>query len=271
MCTLIVLDRVVAGLPLVVASNRDEFLSRAAAPPARVGPDKGRGSAFVAPQDLAAGGTWMGVNTEGLFVGLTNRRGRNAAGAAGEAPEDRGRSPRRRSRGLLVREALGYPGAEEWVGRMRPGVSDELERSYEPFHLYLGDGRRSFLVRRGDEGVELDELAPGIHVITNTDAADPESRKAPRLRAQLGDIDLEAPIQRIFRSLAAVLRGHSGSEDPLEHACVHTPGYGTRSSALLALGPKRWRYLHAEGPPCQEKYLNYSRLLEALRPASTPC
>ncbi|MEE8556561.1 MAG: NRDE family protein, partial [Myxococcota bacterium] len=99
MCTLIVLDRVVPRVPLVVASNRDEYLSRPAAPPALVRAEGPEGIPRVAPQDLEAGGTWMGVNARGLFVGLTNR------------PSTR-RDRNRRSRGKLVMDALGYEDAE---------------------------------------------------------------------------------------------------------------------------------------------------------------
>ena len=72
MCTLILLDRVVPEFPVVVAANRDEFYARPAAPPARFVPGDGK-LAFVAPQDLEAGGTWMGLNSNSVFVGLTNR------------------------------------------------------------------------------------------------------------------------------------------------------------------------------------------------------
>ena len=98
MCTLILLDRVVPGFPVVVAANRDEFFARPAAPPALFPSTEGK-PAYLAPQDLEAGGTWMGVNASGLFVGLTNR-------------PVAVRDPSARSRGLLVLDALGAETAE---------------------------------------------------------------------------------------------------------------------------------------------------------------
>src|SRR5689334_12777158 len=87
MCTLVVATRLVPGFPLVVAANRDERLSRAASPPAF----DGRG--FIAPRDEVAGGTWLGLNRHGVFVGVTNR--------FGVAKDDA-----RESRGELVIEGL---------------------------------------------------------------------------------------------------------------------------------------------------------------------
>src|SRR5262245_2305686 len=99
MCTLILLDRVVPGVPLVIAANRDEFLARPAAPPAFFAAAECR-PAFPAPQDLQAGGTGMGVNEHGLFVGLTNRP---VAAKPAHA----------RSRGLLVLDGLSRKSATD--------------------------------------------------------------------------------------------------------------------------------------------------------------
>ena len=127
MCTLIVLDRIAPGIPLVVASNRDEHHSRPAAPPVRVDSEDSR-PAFVAPQDLEAGGTWMGVNAEGLFCGLTNRPIQGPRGS-------------KRSRGLLVRDALRQACAADVERDMREGAA----LGYNPFHLLAADGRSASL------------------------------------------------------------------------------------------------------------------------------
>ena len=79
-----------AGAPLVVAANRDEYLDRPAEGPALRQLASGR---VLASRDARAGGTWLGLSETGLFAALTNR----------PCPEP---DPQRRSRGLLVHDAL---------------------------------------------------------------------------------------------------------------------------------------------------------------------
>ena len=68
MCTLALLVPPPGGV-LQVAANRDEWLKRPAAAPAVWT------EGWLAPKDLEAGGTWLGLNAQGLFVGVTNRAG----------------------------------------------------------------------------------------------------------------------------------------------------------------------------------------------------
>src|SRR5438132_5679988 len=89
MCTLVIAFRARADAPLIVAANRDELYARPSAPP-RLEPGPPRA---LLPLDLRQGGTWLGLNEHGLFVGITNRAGGT-------------KDPARKSRGLLVREAL---------------------------------------------------------------------------------------------------------------------------------------------------------------------
>ena len=131
-------------------------------------------------------------------------------------------------------------------------------------HLLYTDGRQTFLTRLDERSAETRALEPGIHVVCNRDPADPSSSKVRNIRKAVAQIDLDAPFTRVFDGLAGILAQH-GAGDPLEHTCVHTPEYGTRSSAILALGEERWRYWHAEGPPCQAKFRNFTRLLDDLR------
>ena len=169
MCTLIVLDRVLPGVPLVGAFNRDEYLSRAAAPPALLPPAVDGGLSLVAPQDLEAGGTWMGLNARGLFAGLTNR-----AAAS--------RDPSHRSRGLLVMDAL----TKETARKAREWVEGEVRGArYNPFHLLLADGRETHLAFLREGELVTRELEPGLHVITNGDPDDASGTKARWLRKRL--------------------------------------------------------------------------------------
>ena len=92
MCLLMVIHKGVPGYPIIVVANRDEYYDRPTQGPHQLA----HTPAIWGGRDTRAGGTWLGVNTHGLAIGLTNRRIR----------EDQENDPQRRSRGLLCLEAL---------------------------------------------------------------------------------------------------------------------------------------------------------------------
>jgi len=204
----------------------------------------------VAPQDLEAGGTWMGVNERGLFVGLTNRPIEQSNAAA-------------RSRGLLVMDALAHSDASAAADSLRGLVPG----TYNPFNLLCADRSRAFVTLFAEDRVSVRELDPGVHILCNRDVDDPRSGKIARIAKRLAGLSFDGPFERLFRALTGVLGMHGEPDAPLDHVCVHAPasGYGTRSSAILALGERRWRYWHADGAPCETKYRNYTTLLDELR------
>ena len=251
MCTLILLDRVVPEFPVMVAANRDEYFARPAAPPARFVPGDGR-LAFIAPQDLAAGGTWMGLNSNGLFVGLTNR-------------PVAVRDPAARSRGLLVVDALGQISAGAAVQELHR----VCEQPTTPFNLLAADGRETFFACMQADRLETRPLNPGVHVVCNRDPDDPSSGKVRRIEAMLGALDPKAGLEPLVDGLSRLLGAHPHDSNPLENPCVHTAEYGTRSSTVLALGPERRTWRYADGAPCETKYHDFSCLLEDLPQAVT--
>jgi uncharacterized protein with NRDE domain len=249
MCTLILLDRVVPAFPVVVAANRDEFFARPAAPPACFVPANGK-SAFVAPQDLEAGGTWMGLNTKGLFVGLTNRP---------LAVRDQSA----RSRGLLVVDALGAESADDATTDLLRGAR------YAPFNLLAADGRHTWLARLQGDHLQTRPLDPGIHVVCNRDPDDPSSGKVRRIEALLAELDLSVGLETLMMGLIQVLGAHPEASNSLENPCVHTGQYGTRSSTVLAVGPEQRAWHYADGAPCETKYRDFSCLLGDVQQAMT--
>jgi uncharacterized protein with NRDE domain len=206
--------------------------------------------AVVAPQDLEAGGTWMGLNTDGLFVGLTNR-------ATATARTDR------RSRGLLVRDALEQRTAASLASKLATG----LEGTYNPFHLVYSDGRDAFLTHLGDQTAETRRLEPGIHVVCNRGEDDPASGKARGIRHALEASQLDQSFERVFAGLANLLRDHDLASNPLENPCVHSSDFGTRSSAILSSGGPKPGFWYAPGPPCESKFENVSHLLDPVQQA----
>lgn len=192
MCTLIVLHRCVAGSPLVVAANRDEFLDR---PAEGLAIRQRAAGSILSPLDLEAGGTWLGLNERGVFVGLTNLRptahGTIEDENENEQPADsslEGRDasevlskgatlaiPGAKSRGEVVMAALDALCAQEAVERVAEMTQVEGVE-YNPFQLLIADAERAWLtVYRGKP--TMFPLEAGVHVVGNVES---ERIEAPR-------------------------------------------------------------------------------------------
>jgi len=244
MCTLIVASRIWEQTPLLIAANRDERRDRPARPPAL---DDSGPIPALAPRDQRAGGTWLGLNARGLFVGITNR--------FGARPD-----PDRRSRGLVVHEALAQPDAAAAAA----AVAALDASSFNGFHLFLADPGQLFLVWSDGERLQWEEKGPGWHILTERSLDAAETRREPWLLEQLAGFDRAGPPDE--QALQQLLASHG--EPSFEGLCVHWPelDYGTRSSTLLRLGRRveDARFLHADGPPCETEYQDYSETARQL-------
>ena len=239
MCTLIAFHRVWSDAPIVVATNRDEEYARRSLPPRW----QGTSPAVLAPVDERAGGTWMGANEFGLWVGLTNRRSR------ADRPL--------RSRGLLCRELLDLPDVASAAAALT-----SLHEPYNPFHVVIADAERMVLVEHEDGDVAFRALGPGCHLVTNRPfdeiADEPKAHRARRLLSRAG---LWPPIRGgpapddLEDRLAAILADHGeGGGDAI---CLHGAQGGTKSAAVWRVGSPAGpngagsvRLSFADGPPC---------------------
>jgi uncharacterized protein with NRDE domain len=228
MCTLIVATRVYRELPLLVAANRDERLDRPAEPPRVLRPPEVP-IALLAPRDVTAGGTWIGLSGSGVFAGVTNR--------FGEAPD-----PSRRSRGELVLRALAEPDARSAAHRI---AALEPER-YNPYHLVIADRVSAHLLVSTGAMVSLVELAPGLHVATERSFNTGVTEREKLIRSRMGsELDRDAPPEDA--TLEALLS--MKADPPFEGTLLHVPefNYGTRSSSIVRLKSDGGaEFLHAE-------------------------
>jgi uncharacterized protein with NRDE domain len=250
MCTLVVLHHAIPGVPLLMAANRDEYFDRCAEGPGlRRTPG---GIPLLAPHDARGGGTWFGLSARGLFAAVTN--------LAAAAPD-----PRRRSRGLLVLEALDAGSPREAAERVRSAAPG----AYNPFNLFVGDGRDAWAVSYREHATCL-RLEPGAHVVGNGALDAPPTPKVLRLREQARRL-AGLPLPAALSGLARLCRGHRDG-DPLGSACVHTERYGTRSSALLALAEREDQsaFRFADGAPCETAYDDFTPLLHELARGARP-
>lgn len=237
MCT-IILTRRADGTP-IVGANRNEFYGRPASPPAlREAGER----TILAPRDEQAGGTWLGVNDAGLFVGLTNRFG----------PPVR---PDRRSRGEVVQRALGADGVDDAL-RLVDGLEAD---AFNPFHLLVVDRDATGLAIHDGELLTTHHVDSARLVVTELGfgAVDDRRRRRlmPRLRAAEGSggLDLDS-----LRHMLADCE----PKGSIAATCVELEGadYGTRSSSIIRLAarPDDAVFLHTDDAPCRSDYDDYS-------------
>lgn len=246
MCTLAIYFQVFGDYPVVVAANRDEYLDRAALPPTMLG-ERPR---IVGGKDLRAQGTWLGINEYGLVAGLLNRR------IADSGPND----ANLRSRGLLCLDALQHSSAAEAARYL----ASQRARDYNAFNLLLASREAAFVAYNRGAEIEIMQLAPGMHLLTNADVDDFECPRISRSYSRFAELGQREDFARdpVARraELAELLADHSTQLDARtgrpNSLCLHLGEYGTRSSSLIFMRRDSMSVEHffAAGPPCTTAY-----------------
>jgi uncharacterized protein with NRDE domain len=224
--------------PWVLASNRDEFFDRPAAPLHWWRPAAG-GTEVLGGRDLGAGGTWLGLNRLGRLALVTNVREPGRHDAA---------SP---SRGALVVQALGVAAVgDDWLD----GIARAPRNGFNLLTAALaGDG----FAWVGNRPVQQRRGGAGVWGLSNA-ALDTPWPKVQRLKARLAHALLAAgSADALVVSALAALADRRVAADAalpntgvalarerlLSPACIAIPGpdpaagsvYGTRCSTVVVV------------------------------------
>lgn len=235
MCLALVAINLHPFYPLIVLSNRDEFYNRATIP-AHFWPEAPN---LFAGKDLAAGGTWLGVNQQGGFSLITNYRNPNIYDVA------------LCSRGLLVKNYL--------LESIRTSPASYLQEilpsvhCYNPFNLLVGTIDE--LIYYSNVENKVKKLTHGLYGISNHLLDSPWYKllKAKKLFNQsLDKVKLSKHPESIEELLFPILANRTLAPDHLlpqtgvpidlekllSSIFVNVPnvGYGTRSSTLILFG-----------------------------------
>lgn len=231
MCTLIVARNVYKDFPLVVAANRDEVLDRSSEPP-RVRESVPK---ILCPMDLRRGGTWIGVNEHGMFVGLTNRHDVESRWG-------------RMGRGEIVSRALSHQSALDAFYEFRTLEGEKMNG----FYLVIADRSQMFLMKADGTHIERSVEGWGLLVVTNDGigrdyCADDSVRVNHVLRVwKEREIAHHEPT---IENLKPLLEIH---DKDLLGTCINLPdeNYGTLSSSIIRLKKgmegDEWQYFHRE-------------------------
>jgi uncharacterized protein with NRDE domain len=198
--------------PLLIASNRDEYLDRPTAPLHRW--QTPAGAAVVAGRDLRDGGTWLGLSPGGRVAMLTNVRDAQAAPAA-------------RSRGELATRWL--EGTLDWAG---------LQASIDPgqyggFNLVVGDFHPRFWAWLGNRHprhphqtngpvirLHTRVLEPGVYGLSNATLNTPWPKSRRLMQAVRQSLGRAAPPDA--SGLAVLTRALGDDRCAPDHAVPQT-------------------------------------------------
>ena len=178
MCTLAILRRPGHDWPVAIAANRDEMIGRPWLGPGRHWLERAH---VTAGQDALAGGSWLGVNDDGVCAGILNR-----TGALGPAAG-------KRSRGELVLDALDH--ADAAAAAM--ALADIDGKAYRPFNLVVADSEEAFWLRHdGGKAPVFHPLPEGLSMFTARERNDKNRREFARISRP------SMPQPRLIRSAA---------------------------------------------------------------------
>ncbi len=218
----------------MLAANRDEQLDRAWDPPAAWWPDR---PGVIAGRDRAGGGTWLGINRNGVIAAVLNR------------PGSLGPAPGKRSRGELPLLALDHATAQAAAAALTAFDA----AAWRSFNMVLADRAGAVFIRGLGEGQpQARALAPGVSMITAHEPNDPGSlrtaRHLPRFRAA------PPPDTDGWRGWRAILADRAGAAGQQINVSPRA-GFGTVCSALISL-PRNAApsWLFAPGPPHQAAF-----------------
>jgi uncharacterized protein with NRDE domain len=213
--------------PVIVASNRDEFVVRPTLALLRWSGDSG----IIAGRDLQAGGTWLGVNRHGWVALVTNFRD----------PSERKADAQ--SRGELVVQALSA-GKNETPATVARRIQ-EAANAYQGFNFALVALGEVWVVE--GRSATIRQLGEGVHVVSNGPFEAPWP-KCARLRERVSAAITLAPAESLADALLQALDDplrappealpSTGISHAMEHAlsAVRIRGlahYGTRTSTVL--------------------------------------
>lgn len=216
MCLILIAWKSHPQYPVIVAANRDEYYDR----PSVAAHFWKEAPSVLAGRDLRQGGSWLGIDRDGRFAGITNFRG-------GETP-----CPQKRSRGELV---AGFLISEQPAAQYSAAVA-EKRAHYNPFNLITGDSEGLYYC--DNTTAEAQPLPPGVYALGNNRLHSGGAKEAAGVR------DLRAAMfhQLSTDNLLQMLRDDQPNfdgDDPLERGLssrfIHLPGYGTRASTALLI------------------------------------
>jgi len=246
MCSIIILRQSDNEWPLIIGANRDEMANRKCLPPGRHWEDRPH---VFGGKDLEAGGTWLGINNEGVVAAIMNR------------VDTLGPMEDKRSRGELVLEALDHSDSSESLNAII-----EIEKdSYRGFNMFIGDNLNAYWIKSDENSsfIEYFNVPDGLSMITAYDRNDISSDRIKNYLSKFSLATIPQPSKEEWQDWETLLGStYSNNNEPLSAMCIKTDiGFQTVSSSLIAVpgfqpshASKKPIFRYANGSPDLHAY-----------------
>ena len=268
MCTLVILRRPQHQWPLIIGANRDELITRKWESPARHWEDHPQ---IIAGIDKLAGGTWLGINDDGVLATVLNRI------------DSLGPVLNKRSRGELPLNALDHANARSAA----KSLSALDSSAYGTFNMIIADNLQAYWLK--NDGITnkiiVSEVPVGISMITAQDINDETNARIQYFLPQFKKVSAPDPDYNDWADWENLLKSPKKSEgsDFYGAMAIHPVPYnqiikdtqhsfGTVCSSLIAVPSNKshkkpiWRF--AKGISDNIPFKNIS--LRRIKVSSTP-
>lgn len=243
MCTITLFYKQLKDFPIILAQNRDSFETRSEQPPAKIGNEP----TILAPIDIKSKGTWIGTNTHGLLLGLTNAYQPNKESNNTDA-----------SRGQLVLNALSHcKSPAETVIFVKEQIKNQKLNFFNLFCLSIDE---SYFIQYN--GIfRISSVLPGVtyHYSSGYDSGSIKKLREERLLCLFSGFRYQN-LEETLRKLKSVCRDHCEDNNPSEKSiCMHGQPRRTISSSIFVIGSdcKTIFCEYLNGYPCQKEYERY--------------
>jgi uncharacterized protein with NRDE domain len=242
MCTFIMLYKLLQEYPVLSLHNRYLGLDTKEKPP------MSWGDGVFAPYDYASGGTWVGMNRDGLMMAITNQETQKI-----DKPG--------RSRGLLSldvlkecsssTEAKAYLNDESIRDQYRTGnfVVADSEHAYHVLWDAITVNRE---IKPGPYAVGVVTRYPGLELTGRSKEVFPSSEsrrlRAYRLLSEFKPANVEEAISKLMEVSADHEYGKTQGS-----ICWHSDRFMQTSSTIIALGSEPLVY-YCEGNHCENPF-----------------
>ena len=156
MCTLFIHRSKNSDWPVLIASNRDEYLSRTFR-----SPGYHWNNSIFAGKDILKGGSWLGLNENGLCAAILNRFSNDL------------KNKNLTSRGKIILDILKNPDAKSALKY----IKSYFRKNTRFFNLLISDYKNAFWIKYDQNEFRSFIVPYGFSIIDNYDLNDDKSPK----------------------------------------------------------------------------------------------